>query len=104
MERYQQGICFKEILKERITAMRNVYFLCLLTLAAVVLDIALFHTRSVNAQDNPFVHVERVLFNGQSGGDARVMGRVVGFHCVDTSAGPQCFVASGFVAGLDHSR
>jgi len=84
--------------------MRRLYFLCLLTLIAVVLDIALFHSRSVSAQNaNQTVHVERVLFNG-SGGDARIAGRVVGFHCVDTSGGPQCFVASGFVSGLDHSR
>jgi len=84
--------------------MSKLYFLCLLTLAAVVLDITLFHSRSVSAQANQTVRVERVPFNGQGGGDARVTGRVVGFHCVDTSGGPQCFVASGFVSGLDHSR
>lgn len=83
--------------------MKKLYFVCLLTLAAVVLDIAFFHSRSVSAQASQVVHVERVLFNGPSG-DAPVTGRVVGFHCVDTSGGPQCFVASGAVAGLDHSR
>jgi hypothetical protein len=84
--------------------MRTLYFLCLLALAAVVMDIVLFHSGTVNAQDNQFVHVERISFNGQNNGNAPVIGRVVGFHCVDTTAGPQCFVASGFVQGLDHSR
>jgi hypothetical protein len=85
--------------------MRKLYFVCLLTLVAVVLDITLFHSGSVNAQNaSQAVHVERVLFNNGVSGDARITGRVVGFHCVDTSGGPQCFVASGFVAGLDHSR
>jgi hypothetical protein len=83
--------------------MRKLYFLCLLTLAAVVSDITLFHSRSVSAQDGQTVHVERVMFNGASG-DARVIGRVVGFRCIDSSGSPQCFVASGHVAGLDHSR
>jgi hypothetical protein len=83
--------------------MRGLYFLCLLTLAAVVADITLFHSRSVSAQESATVRVERVPFNGTSG-NVRINGRVAGFHCVDTSGGPQCFVASGYVAGLDHSR
>jgi hypothetical protein len=84
--------------------MRKLYFLCLLTLAAVILDITLFHSGSVSAQDSQTVHVERVLFSNGKSGDVRITGRVAGFHCVDTSGGPQCFVASGYVAGLDHSR
>jgi len=84
--------------------MRKLYFLCLLTLAAVILDITLSHSGSVSAQSSgQTVHVERVLFNG-AGGDARITGRVVGFQCVDTSSGAECFVASGSVAGLDHTR
>ena len=84
--------------------MRKLYFLCLVTLLAVVLDITLFHLGSVSAQEaSQTVHVERILFNGPSA-DARITGRVVGFRCVETSSGPQCFIASGFVAGLDHSR
>jgi hypothetical protein len=83
--------------------MRGLYFLCLITLAAVITDITLFHSRSVSAQDNQMLRVERVQFNGTSG-NLHITGRVAGFHCVDTSGGPQCFVASGYVAGLDHSR
>ena len=78
--------------------MRKVYAICLLTLAIVVLDMMLLHRGSVTAQSNQTVRVERVLFNINTRSvDAPVNGRVVGFHCVDTPGGPQCFVASGFV-------
>jgi hypothetical protein len=51
------------------------------------------------------LRVERVPFNNNiKSSDVRITGRVAGFHCVDTSDGPQCFVASGYVSGLDHSR
>jgi hypothetical protein len=75
--------------------MKKLYALCLLTLVAVVLDIVVFHPRSVTAQSNPRVHVERVQFGlNATSGDASIEGGVVGFHCIDTASGPQCFVAS----------
>jgi len=44
--------------------MRKMYILCLLTLVAAVLDIALFHSGSVSAQDaSQMLRVERVPFN-----------------------------------------
>ena len=80
--------------------MKKVYAICLLALAAVVFDVVLFHTGSVRAQSDQTVRVERVLFSINKGSaDAPITGRVVGFHCVDTPGGPQCFVASGFVPG-----
>lgn len=80
--------------------MKKVYALCLLTLAAVVFDIVFFHSRSVQAQANQTVRVERVLFDAYSAGrDAPATGRVVGFQCIDTPGGPQCFVASTFAPG-----
>ena len=83
--------------------MKKVYAVCLLTLAAVVLDIILFHSPVVQAQADSSVHVERVLFGVNTASrDAPVTGRVVGFHCVDTPGGPQCFVASSFAPA--HSR
>jgi hypothetical protein len=75
--------------------MKKVFVLCLLTLAAVVLDVALFQSRSVAAQSN-VIRVERVTFSGTGGGTVPISGRVVGFHCLDVSGiGAQCFVASG---------
>src|SRR5678815_1850899 len=96
----------RNLLERRGTPMRKMYFLCLLTLVVVVLDIALFHSGSVSAQDaSQMLRVERVPFNNNiKSSDVRITGRVAGFHCVDTSDGPQCFVASGYVSGLDHSR
>ena len=82
--------------------MKKVYVLCLLTLAVVVLDVVLLHPRSVTAQNDASqtVRVERVLFSpNRMSADAPINGRVVGFHCIDTPGGPQCFVASGFVSG-----
>jgi len=77
--------------------MKKLYVLCILTLAAVILDITLLHTGSVSAQTSntnlgAVVHVERVQFSGASGTVAR-SGNVVGFHCVDVQGQAQCFVA-----------
>jgi hypothetical protein len=75
--------------------MKKLYAFCLLTLVAVVLHIVIFHPRSVTAQSNPGVHVERVQFGlNVTSGDAQIEGAVVGFHCIDTASGPECFVAS----------
>jgi|RhiMethySRZTD1v2_1073278.scaffolds.fasta_scaffold116226_2 hypothetical protein len=80
--------------------MKKVYAICLLALAAVVFDVVFFHTGSVRAQSDQTVRVERLLFNSDTRRvDAPISGRVLGFHCVDTPGGPQCFVASGFAPG-----
>jgi hypothetical protein len=80
--------------------MKKLYLLCLVTLIAVVLDIALFHTRSAAAQPGASVHIERGVFSGKTTNtDVPATGHVVGFQCIDTSSGPQCFVASSFAAG-----
>jgi hypothetical protein len=85
--------------------MKKLYALCLLTLTAVVLDIVLLHPRSVTAQSDQTIRVERVLFGASSSGrNAPVSGRVVGFHCIDTAGGPQCFVASGMVPAPGSSQ
>ena len=80
--------------------MKKLYVLCFLTLAAVVLDIVFLHPRSVTAQIIPMVRVERIQFYDQNGPNSLNVvpqGRVLGFHCVDTDVGPQCFIASGAV-------
>jgi hypothetical protein len=78
--------------------MKKVYALCLITLAAVLMDIVFLHPSAVTAQTNHTVHVDRVLFRlNTMSSDARVNGPIVGFHCVDTPGGPQCFVASEIV-------
>lgn len=86
--------------------MKKLYILCFLTLLALILDITLFHSNTVVAQEplaGSTVRVERVRFNGTRG-DVPISGRVVGFQCIDTPGGPQCFVASGWVSGLNHSQ
>lgn len=80
--------------------MKKLYVLCLLTLGAVVLDVVFFRQGSVAAQSSPAVHIERVLFNlNSTNRDVPVNGRFLGFRCIDTPGGPQCFVASGWVQG-----
>ena len=77
--------------------MKKLYVLCLLTLAAVVLDIALFHSKSAHAQAVPGVRIDRLIWNHTTGyttGTVPTLGRIVGFHCVDSGGIPQCFVAS----------
>ena len=79
--------------------MKTYYVLCLLTLAAVILDVALFHSRSANAQAVPGVRVDRVTFGdtdtGKRSATVPALGHIVGFHCVATDQRvPECFVAS----------
>jgi hypothetical protein len=77
---------------------RTLYVLCLLTLAAVVLDIALFHSRSANAQAVPGVRLDRIIWNHTTNEKSitiPTLGHIVGFQCVKTNGGvPECFVAS----------
>jgi hypothetical protein len=77
--------------------MRTLYFLCLLTLAAVILDVTLFHSRSANAQAVPGVRVDRIIWDqyGQKNNTVPALGHIVGFQCVKTNEGvAECFVAS----------
>jgi hypothetical protein len=86
--------------------MKKVYALCLLILTVVVLDIVFFHSPSVTAQSNQAVRIERVWFspNDVVSRTAPIFGRVVGFHCVESTGGPQCFVASGNVPAAGSSQ
>jgi hypothetical protein len=77
--------------------MKKLYVLCVLTLAVVVLDIVLFHTRSVNAVNAPPLRIDRIIWQpGLTSQDVpAALGHIVGFHCVQVDAlRPECFVAS----------
>jgi len=77
--------------------MRRLYVVCILTVAAVVLDIVLFHSGSVNAQAVAGVRIDRLIWDhttGRTTGTVPTLGRVVGFHFVDAGGVPECFVAS----------
>jgi len=70
--------------------MKKVYALCLLTLAAVVLDIALLHTGLVHAQQPaPAIRIDQVGISSSSF-TVPTRGQVVGFSC----QGNTCFVAT----------
>jgi hypothetical protein len=62
--------------------MKKLYALCLLTLAAVFVDIALFHSGTVSAQSTT-VHVQYVKegIHGLEGAETTVTGTIVGFAC-----------------------
>jgi len=78
--------------------MRTLYTLCLLTLAAVILDITLFHSRSAHAQTAQGVRVDRIIWDytrGEKTTTVQTLGHIVGFQCVKTTDGvPECFIAS----------
>lgn len=76
--------------------MNRVYVLCLLTLAAVVLDIVLFHSGSASAQQQTGFRVDRIPFSSRiDSGTAPVLGHIVGFDCVlGANERIECFVAS----------
>ena len=75
--------------------MKKLYALCLLTLAAVVLDVLLFHSRSVGAVDVPTVRVDRIIWDTTRTKDSVPgYGHIVGFHCIQGVINPECFVAS----------
>jgi hypothetical protein len=77
--------------------MKKLYALCMLTLAAVFLDIMFFHSGTVSAQAPRIgqVRVQTVSIAG----DGRnvhifdVEGIVVGFSCI-REGNPTCFVAT----------
>lgn len=77
--------------------MRKIYVLCFVTLLAVFIDIAFFHSGTVNAQAprNGQVMVQRVSINadGHNVHTVDVEGIVVGFSCIRES-GPTCFIAT----------
>jgi hypothetical protein len=75
--------------------MRSLYVLCIVTLAAVVLDIVLFHSRSVGAADVPTVRVDRIIWDTtRTSGSVLAFGHIVGFHCIQGVINAECFVAS----------
>jgi hypothetical protein len=76
--------------------------LCFVTLIAVILDVALFHSGMAHAQQSGSrVRVERVMFGGGTSGTASVDGKVVGFTCIDVGGVPACFVASGWITNAE---
>jgi len=77
--------------------MRKLYFLCVLTGAAVILDFVFLHSGSVYAQQSG-LRIHRVSFgpNASTANAGQVFGRVVGFSCVSMGEGPaaECFVVT----------
>jgi hypothetical protein len=72
--------------------MRKLYILCLVTLAAVFIDIAFLHTGTVSAQNAQVEIRQTLIFNGRA--NVNATGTVVGFACYPTSGGDaQCFIA-----------
>ena len=74
--------------------MKRLYILCFLAIAAVFIDIALFHTRAVRAQ-NPTLHeVQRVRIDANPK-PFNTSGTVVGFSCFRNSVEVvECYVAT----------
>jgi lipopolysaccharide export system protein LptA len=74
--------------------MRKLYILCLVTLAAVFVDIVFFHSRTASAQ-NSQIEVRKVEMAEQNK-QVAVIGNVVGFDCVYNNNGgnPLCFIAT----------
>jgi hypothetical protein len=79
--------------RERKDLMRKLYIVCLITLAAVFIDVAFFHSRTVSAQ-NSQIEVRKVEMGDQNK-QVAVIGNVVGFNCVYNNGGnPLCFIAT----------
>jgi hypothetical protein len=77
--------------------MKKLYVLCVVTLTAVLLDIAFFHVRPVHAQVVSGVRIDRVHFgtNLASGVANNALGHIVGFQCQALGGGDaECFIAS----------
>jgi len=71
--------------------MKKLYALCLITLAAVLIDIVFFHSAAVNAQTS----VRYQVLNFQpNNGSFNTTGTVVGFSCVESNGVTNCFVAT----------
>ena len=73
--------------------MKKLWILCLVTLAAVFIDIVFLHSGSVQAQQSTAVTVTPVLITGASA-SAGVPGTVVGFSCATDEGHLRCYVAS----------
>lgn len=74
--------------------MRKLYFLCVLTLAAVILDFVFLHSGSVYAQQTG-IRIQRIhLSTTAETANVPVSGRVVGFSCVGAGPAADCFVAT----------
>ena len=78
--------------------MRKLYFLCFLTLAAVILDFVFLHSGSVYAQQTQSgIQIQRIPMATQNSTNRPVSGRVVGFSCISIGAEgnvQDCFVAT----------
>ena len=80
--------------------MKKLYVLCLITLAAVLMDIAFFHSGTVSAQAPPApllgkVNIQEVAIanDGKLNHIYDVSGAVVGFSCTE-GRNATCFIAT----------
>jgi hypothetical protein len=75
--------------------MKKLWVLCLVTLAAVFIDIVFLHSGSVQAQQANTVTVTPVLVTGGPA-SVGVSGTVVGFSCATEDGRLRCYVASRY--------
>ena len=77
--------------------MKKLYVLCFVTLAAVFIDIAFFHSGTASAQNTQQVSIQYVRPTNRGGLDGtslNVTGTVVGFACTSDSSGQgSCYLA-----------
>jgi hypothetical protein len=76
-------------------SLKSSWRICLAALIGFMVGLLMFRTATVKAQQYApgFVTVERVSSLG-SRGTVQHTGQVVGFSCVQTDGGTQCYVAS----------
>ena len=70
--------------------MKKLYALCILTLATVLLDIVLFHSKTVRAQPGQNYTIQEVPIGKTFNLNAATV--VVGISCIGGGQPPQCFV------------
>jgi hypothetical protein len=73
--------------------MRKLYFLCVLTLGAVILGFVFLHSGPVYAQQSG-IRIQRINVGTQAETVNPVSGRVVGFSCTGEGLTTFCFVAT----------
>jgi len=82
---------------ERKVPIRKLYVLCFVITVAVFIDIAFFHSGTVNAQAprSGQIRVQTVVINGDGHNvhTFDVEGIVVGFSCIQ-GGNPTCFIAT----------
>ena len=75
--------------------MNRLYIVCVLTLAAVILDILLLHSAKVSAESTTSTRVDRVVWDPTTtSASVQTLGHIVGFQCVERLNGSECFILS----------